>query len=205
MFMLWPFKLAMKLVSLIFTVMLAYFVFSGVQVVLFSRLHQGTTHLRSASTIVLIGSSVNNNAASPDLQNRLTEALDCYQAHLAPTIIVTGANQAGAPTVANFEVAWLEQNGVPKSALQRALGSDTSAQLHMVAEVMNTNHSAIIVTNALDAFWTSKVAEHYGMTPQIAPAVNSEQAPYKHATTVLAQAGAVALGRIVGFNRIFWA
>lgn len=205
MFMLWPLKLAMRVISLLFTVMVAYFVISGVQVVLGARLHQGTSHLHPASTIVMIGGSVDHNAPSKDLQGRLTEALNCYRAHLAPTIMVTGVAPSGGPSVANFELAWFEQNGVPKSALRPAVvAKNTAAQLHQVGEVLGNKRTAIIVTDALEAFWTAKVAAHDGITTQLAPAVNSEQAPYSHISTVLAQAGAIALGRIVGFDRIFW-
>jgi hypothetical protein len=205
MFMLWPLKLAMRVISLLFTAMLAYFVISGIQVILAARLHEGTTHLHAASTIVVIGSSVDHNAPSKDLQGRLTEALDCYRAHLAPTIMVTGVAPSGGPNVANFEVAWFEQNGVPKSALRPAIvAKNTATQLHQIGAALGSKRSAIIVTDALDAFWTAKVAAHDGITAQLAPAVSSEQAPYSHISTVLAQAGAIAVGRIVGFDRIFW-
>ena len=204
MFILWPLKLAMRAISLLFTAMVLFFIFSGVQVILYSRLHEGTTHLHPASTIVVIGGAMNKSAATPDLRGRLSEALDCYRAHLAPSIIVTGVAPLGKPNVTSFETTWFEQHGVPRAVLRQAVGSNTAAQLQLAGEEMGTARSAIIVTDALAAFWTAKDAAHNDISAQMAPATNSEIPAYRLATTVLSQAGAIAVGRIVGFNRIFW-
>jgi uncharacterized SAM-binding protein YcdF (DUF218 family) len=195
----------MKLVSLVVTAAVIYFVISGVQVVLSAKLPQGTTMLKSSATIVVLGSSVDQNAPSADLLNRLEEGLKCYQAHLAPTFTVTGTDVSGQANVANAERGWLEVNGVSKSAIQTVSGSNTASQLQAAAAVIGAGQKVIIVTDAMDTYWVKAIAVHYRLRPQIAPALNSERPFYDQISTVLTQASAVAAGRIIGFERATWA
>jgi uncharacterized SAM-binding protein YcdF (DUF218 family) len=201
MFMLWPLKLAFKIIELILSAMILYYIVSGFQVVLASDISQSATALKPASAIVVIGSAVDNSAPSADLLHRLQDGLSLYNAKLAPKILVTGTAANGQ---ADFEKAWYEQNGVAKRAIVAVQGNNTAAQLSAVAKRVGSTPSVIIVTDALDAFWTAKVAAHDGLSAQLTPAPGSKQAAYKHIGTVLTQASAIALGRIVGFNRIFW-
>jgi uncharacterized SAM-binding protein YcdF (DUF218 family) len=205
MFLRWPFQIAMKLVSFVVTAAVIYFVISGVQVVLSARLPQGTTALTSSATIVVLGSSVDQNAPSADLLNRLEEGLKCYQAHLASTFTVTGTDVPGQANVANAERGWLEVNGVPKSAIRTVIGSNTASQLQAAAAVIGPGQKVLIVTDAISTYWVKATAVHYRLDPQVAPALNSERPFYDQIGTVLSQAGAVAAGRIIGFERASWA
>jgi hypothetical protein len=195
MFLRWPFKIFMKLVSLVVTAAAIYFIISGVQVVLGARLPQGTKVLKSAATIIVLGSSVDENPASADVVNRLEEGLNCFHAHLAPTLTVTGA----------VAEAWLEQNGVLPSDLRVVSGANTASQLQAAASKIGAGQKVIIVTDAMDAYWVRGTAVHYGLLPQITPALDSERPFYDQIGTVLSQAGAVAVGRIIGFERATWA
>jgi hypothetical protein len=195
MFLRWPFKIVMKLASLVVTAAVVYFIVSGVQVVLGAKLPQGTKALKSAATILVLGSSTDQSPASADLVNRLEEGLNCFHAHLAPTLTVTGA----------VAEAWLEQNGVLSSDIQITDGANTASQLHAVANKIGANQKVIIVTDAMDAYWVRGTAVHYRLLPQIAPALESERPFYDQIGTVLSQAGAVAVGRIIGFERATWA
>lgn len=205
MFMLWPFKIALKVIEAIFSAMVIYLVVSAVQVVMASSLPQAATAFTPASAIVMIGSAASNNAASPDLQARIDEAVALYDAHLATKILVTGTAAIGGPNIPDSEVALLEQRSVPKAAITAVVGGNTAAQLSQVASTLGPKATAIIVTDALDAFWTAKVAAHDAIAAQIAPAVDSGKSVYKHVGTIFGQASAIAVGRIVGFQRIPWA
>ena len=186
----------MKLVSLVVTAAVIYLIVSGVQVVLAAKLPQGTKTLKAAATILVLGSSVEQSPLSADLVNRLEEGLNCFNDHLAPSLTVTATDAK----------AWLEQNGVPKSDdIQVVNGANTASQLQAAATTIGGGKKVIIVTDAMDAYWVRGTAVHYGLRPQIAPALNSERPFYDQLGTVLSQASAVAVGRILGFQRTSWA
>lgn len=205
MFMLWPFKIAMRLIELIFSAMVIYVIVSCVQVVMASSLPTATSRYSPASAIVVIGAAVANNAPSADLQARIDEAMKLYGAHLATKIFVTGTSPLGGPNLADSEKALFEQAGVPAASITPIVGGDTAAQLATAAVALGSSRSAIIVTDALHAFFTAKVAAHEGIRAQIAPAIGSKGSPWRHIGTILDQGSAIALGRIVGFQRIPWA
>jgi hypothetical protein len=205
MFLRWPFKILMKLTSLAVTAAVIYFIISGVQVVLGARLAEGTKSLKPAATIIVLGSSVDQNAPSADLVNRLEAGLKCFQSHLASTFTVTGTDVPGQANVASVEAGWLEVNGVPKSEIHLVSGANTASQIYAAASEAGNGQEVIIVTDAMDALWVQGTAVHYHLHPQIAPALNSERPFYDQIGTVLSQAGAVALGRIIGFERATWA
>jgi hypothetical protein len=196
MFLRWPLKMLMKLVSLVVTAAVIYLIVSGVQVVLAAKLPQGTKTLKPAATILVLGSSVAQSPLSADLVNRLEEGLKCFNDHLAPSLTVTAADAK----------AWLEQNGVPKSNdIQVVNGANAASQLQAAATTIGGGKKVIIVTDAMDAYWVRGTAVHYGLRPQIAPALGSERPFYDQLGTVLSQASAVAVGRILGFERASWA
>jgi hypothetical protein len=201
MFVRWPLKFMMKLATLIVAAAAIYFMVSAVQVVLASKVPSGTKGLTAASTIVITGSSVDQNAPSGDLLARLQEGLACYQAHLSSSLTVTGTAATGE---AGVETSWLEENGVPKSAIDPVTGSDTASQLQAAATALHTGREVIIVTDAMDTLWVRDVAIRDGLKPEIAPGLGSERPFYDQLGTVLSQAGAVAVGRIIGFSRASW-
>jgi hypothetical protein len=102
-------------------------------------------------------------------------------------------------------VAQLELDGVAKKDIQMISGSNTAAQLHVAASDIGAGRKVIVVTDAIDAFWVRGTAVHYGLRPQIAPALSSERPFYDQLGTVLSQASAVAFGRVFGFERANWA
>jgi hypothetical protein len=191
----WPLKVMMKLASLVVLAVVVYVIVSGVQVILGARIPQGTKALSPAATIIVLGSSLDQSPLSADLSNRLQEGLKCFNDHLAPSITVTGAGM----------VAQLELDGVAKKDIQMVSGSNTAAQLQVAAADVGAGQKVIIVTDAMDAYWVRGTAVHYGLRPQIAPALSSERPFYDQLGTVLSQASAVAVGRVFGFERASWA
>jgi hypothetical protein len=195
MFLRWPFKILMKLVSLVVAAIVIYLIISGVQVILAAKIPQGTKALTPAATILVLGSSVPQNPLSADLVNRLEEGLKCFNDHLAPSLTVTATDAK----------ALLEQDGVPGTDIQVVNGANTASQLQAAATKVGAGRKVIIVTDAMDAFWVRGTAVHYRLHPQIAPALGSERPFYDQLGTVLSQASAVAVGRVFGFERASWA
>jgi hypothetical protein len=191
----WPLKVMMKLTSLVVLALVVYLVVSGVQVILGARIPQGTKTLTPAATILVLGSSLDQSPLTADLSNRLQEGLKCFNDHLAPSITVTGAGM----------VAQLELDGVAKKDIQMISGSNTAGQLQVAASDIGAGRKVIVVTDAIDAFWVRGTAVHYGLRPQIAPALSSERPFYDQLGRVLSQASAVAFGRVFGFERASWA
>jgi len=204
MFIRWPLKVMMKLASLVATAAVVYLIISGVQVILAAKIPQGTKALTHAATIIVLGSSVEQNAPSADLVNRLEEGLKCFNDHLAPSLTVTGTDADGQADVAGVEASWLEVNGVAKKDIQVVSGSNTASQLQVAATEIGVGRKVIVVTDAMDAYWVRGTAVHYGLRPQIAPALGSERPFYDQLGTVLSQASAVAVGRLFGFERANW-
>src|SRR5580700_4921566 len=89
--MLFPLRLALKIVSLFFTAILLYFGVTLVQVWLTSRDYDP----HPAQAIIVMGAAQYNGVPSPDLQSRLDEALVLFRAGDAPLIIVTGSKEKG--------------------------------------------------------------------------------------------------------------
>jgi hypothetical protein len=205
MFLRWPFKILMKLVSLIVTAAVIYVIVSGVQVVLAAKIPQSVGALKPAATIIVLGSTVDQNALSADLVNRLEEGLRCFHDHLAPTLTVTGTDTTGQTNVAKAERGWLEINGVPQSDIKVVNAANTASQLRVAATDIGAGQAVIVVTDAMDTYWVRGTAIHYHLHPQIAPALDSERPFYDQLGTVASQAGAVAVGRIIGFERATWA
>jgi hypothetical protein len=191
----WPLKVMMKLASLVVLAVVVLVIVSGVQVVLGARIPQGTKTLTPAATIIVLGSSLDQSPLTADLSNRLQEGLKCFDDHLAPSLTVTGAGM----------VAQLELDGVAKKDIQMVSGSNTAAQLQVAATDVGAGRNVIVVTDAVDALWVRGTAVHYGLRPQIAPALSSERPFYDQLGTVLSQASAVAVGRVFGFQRASWA
>jgi hypothetical protein len=205
MFVRWPLKVMMKLASLVVLATVIYLIISGVQVILAAKIPQGTKALTPAATIIVLGSSVEQNALSADLLNRLEEGLKCFNDHLAPSLTVTGTDANGQADVAGDEASWLEENGVAKKDIQVVSGSNTASQLQVAATDIGPGRRVIVVTDAMEAYWVRGVAVHYGLRPLIAPALESERPFYDQLGTVLSQASAVAVGRVFGFERASWA
>ena len=78
--MLFPFKLLLKIISLIVTIVVAYFVITFVQVWMTGQQHS----TNNAQAIIVLGAAEYNGTPSPDLAARLSEAYTLYEAGRAP-------------------------------------------------------------------------------------------------------------------------
>jgi len=186
---------------LLITAIVLYFVVTGVQVWLTSR-QSSSEH---ASAIVVMGAAQYNGVPSPDLRSRLTEALSLYRRGLAPVIVVTGYKKVGDRyTEAQAGARFLEDHGVPASAVLEAGGSDSYENL-ADADVVLRPRGASSVLIATDPFHEDRsmaIASGMGLMAYPTPTRTSPITGFSTAPYFLKEAIAVGLGRVVGYREL---
>ena len=159
-----------------------------------------------ADAIVVMGAAQYDGRPSPQLQARLDQVLILWNEGVAPVIIVTGGNQPGDRfTEASTSSAYLQDHGVPESAiLFEDTGRSSWESLQNVAEVADQHGigSVILVSDPFHSLRIRLMAEELGL---IAHTSSTRTSPvrglnaFKHH---VAEAGGVALGRVLGFERV---
>lgn len=201
--MLFPLRLALKIVSLFFTAILLYFGVTLVQVWLTSRDYDP----HPAQAIIVMGAAQYNGVPSPDLQSRLDEALVLFRAGDAPLIIVTGSKEKGdVYTEAQAGARYLEANKVPADDILQAAGNDSYQNIEDAAPILKAHHATTVLV-ATDPFHEDRsmaIVSELGLSPSPTPTKTS---PIKGWSTVpyfLKEAVGVGLGRVIGFNHLEW-
>ncbi len=200
--MLFPLKLAAKLVALAVLAVVVYLGVTFVQVWMDSRRDQA----RPAQAIIVMGSAQYNGVPSPDLKARLDHALALWQRHLAPTMVVTGGKQAADRyTEATAEANYLLAHGVPDSSILREVnGRDTWDSL-AAASVFLKQRGITHVLLVSDPFHDARIqamSAELGLTGYVSPTRTSPIRGLDNLEHLGKEAVEVALGRIIGFRRL---
>ena len=155
----------------------------------------------AAQAILVLGAAQYNGRPSPVLRARLDHALDLYESGLAPLLIVTGGSRAGdTSTEASASAQYLIGKGVPDRAIRREVqGRDTYESLRaskrfLVAEGISR---VLVVTDGYHAARVRATAKEVGLRASASPVPGP--APLDR---LLAEAGALAVGRIISFRRL---
>ena len=160
---------------------------------------------RSVDAIVVMGAAQYDGRPSPQLAARLDHAVDLWNEGLAPVVIVTGGNQEGDRfTEASTSAAYLVERGVPSSAIvQEDAGSTTHDSLDRARALVDESiETVLIVTDPYHALRSKLTAEEVGFTAYVSPAPNSVVVGGTELRRELAEAAGVAVGRIIGFERL---
>lgn len=116
-----------------------------------------------ADAIVVLGASQLDGRPGPVLQARLEQALELYEAGLAPVVVTTGGNQEGDRTTeAESGQAWLVDNGVPAEAVVAvAEGADTYDSLVPVADLARESgwDGVLVVTDPWHVYRVRTIAD----------------------------------------------
>lgn len=196
-----PIRWTIRLVVLVVVGLLVYFGVTLVQVWLTSREYAP----RHADAIVVMGAAQYNGVPSPDLQARLNEALILYRAHDAPLIGVTGSKEAGdAYTEAEASASYLEQDGVPASAIVEAGGDDSWRNLSDLAPELRARHvhTVLVVTDPFHEDRSMAIASTLGFQPYPTPTHTSPITGFATVPYFLKEALGVGLGRVIGFDNL---
>ncbi len=162
---------------------------------------------RPVDAIVVLGAAQYDGRPSPILQARLDHALELYQRGLAPYVFVTGGNQPGDRfTEAEASATYLTEHGVPAEAILREdVGRSTWESMENVAAELETLalDRVLLVTDPYHSLRSRLVAQEVGLTAYVSPTRTS---PVRGSTVVakeMKEAAGVAVGRVVGFERLF--
>jgi len=193
--------LVLRAIVLLLLAILGYFVVTGVQVWLTSREYSP----RQASAIVVMGAAQYDGVPSPDLRSRLDEALLLYRRGFAPLIVATGYKEPGDQfTEAQAGGTYLEQHGVPSSAIVEVGGSDSYENLADADTVLRArgDGTVLIATDPFHEDRSMAIASGLGLVAYPTPTRTS---PIKGLGTVpyfLKEAIAVGMGRVVGYREL---
>ncbi len=206
MFLFAPIRWAFKLVYFAVLAAIVYVVVSGYQVVSASHLPTSATAVPRAQAIVVLGAPAVGTAPGPDYLARLEQALALYRAHEASEVVVTGSPAlAGSSGEVAVGESWLAGSGVARSNLSSVVADDAASALVQVAAVLPARSTVIVVTDAIDALWTTGAGSKAGLVVHVSPAVGSEKAFYLELDQLWRQATGVAVGRLIGYVNTPWA
>lgn len=160
---------------------------------------------RAVDAIVVMGAAQYDGRPSPQLAARLDHAVSLWNDGLAPVVIVTGGNQEGDRfTEASTSAAYLVERGVPSSAIVlEDAGSTTHDSLDRARALVDESvETVLIVTDPYHALRSKLTAEEVGFTAFVSPAPDSVVVGATELRRELAEAAGVAVGRIIGFERL---
>jgi uncharacterized SAM-binding protein YcdF (DUF218 family) len=161
---------------------------------------------RPVDAVVVLGAAQYDGRPSPQLAARLDHAVDLYQRGIAPLVVVTGGKQPDDRfTEAEASARYLSERGVPPDAIvMEGSGRSTYESLAGAAELLAARgvDRVVVVTDPYHALRARLIAEDVGLTAYASPTPTSVVRGASSARRHLLEAGAVALGRLIGFDRL---
>lgn len=161
---------------------------------------------RGVDAIVVLGAAQYDGRPSPQLAARLDHVIALWPEDLSSIVVVTGGKQPDDRfTEAEASARYLIENGVPEGALVfENAGRSTYESLEGVADLMRERdlHSVLLVTDPYHALRSRLTAEELGLEAYVSPTDTSVVTGGSSFTRHLKEAAGVALGRIMGFDRL---
>lgn len=182
--------------------LMLYYVVSLAQVVNTGRQHSTDP----VDAIVVLGAAQYDGRPSPQLQARLDHALTLWNEGVATTVMVTGGKAPGDRfTEAEASRSYLVERGVPESAIMMENeGRDTYDSLDAAAKLLLDAGlgDVVLVSDSYHLKRSSLIASGFGLQTHASATRTSVVTGWSSASRHLREAGGVALGRIVGFERL---
>ena len=197
-------KLRRVLRSLGVTVLIAtvYFFVSLLQVWNTGR----SADRQPVDAIVVLGAAQYDGRPSPQLQARLDHALELWNLNLASYIVVTGGKQEGDRfTEAATARKFFESSGVASDLIfEENSGTTTYASLLAVSQVANqlSIDRVLIVSDPFHLLRAKLIANEVGLKASSSSTQSSVIQGGDAFRRNLQEAVGVAVGRIVGFQRV---
>lgn len=197
----WPRRLLLGLLGLIIA-MATYYLLTLYQVHSTGR----EDRARPAEAIVVLGAAQYDGRPSAQLQARLDHALTLWQQGLAAVMVVTGGNQPGDRfTEAEASAAYLVERGVPAEAIVLENASRNTYDALAGTQVLLAQRGlddVLIVSDPFHLLRARLIAEEVGLTAATSPTPTSVVGADEGRSREFKEAGGVALGRIIGFERL---
>src|SRR3954462_6338669 len=134
-----------------------------------------------AQAIVVLGAAQYAGKPSPVLRARLDHALELWNRHLAPLLILTGGTGVGDTTSeAAVGRTYARKHGVPDTAiLEEDAGRTTSESMRAVAGILEFRglQSALLVSDPFHMLRLRILARRFGFTPYTSPTQTSPISP----------------------------
>ena len=160
---------------------------------------------RNVDAIVVLGAAQYDGRPSPQLAARLDHVVDLWAADLAEQVVVTGGNQEGDRfTEASASAQYLVERGVPASVIvQEDAGTTTFDSLERARSLLDGSvETVLIVTDPYHALRSKLTAQEVGFTAYVSSTPDSVVSGSAELRREVAEAAGVAVGRIIGFERL---
>jgi uncharacterized SAM-binding protein YcdF (DUF218 family) len=191
----------LQIVLVIALIGVAYFAVSWWQVWSTGRADES----RNVDAIVVLGAAQYDGRPSPQLAARLDHVVHLWADDLAPQVVVTGGNQEGDRfTEASTSARYLVERGVPESVIVlEDAGSTTFESLDRARALLDSSvQTVLIVTDPYHALRSKLTAEEVGFTAYVSSTPTSVVGGAAEVRRDLAEAAGIAVGRIIGFERL---
>lgn len=156
---------------------------------------------RPSEAIIVLGAAQYDGEPSPVLARRLDHAAELYLEGVAPLIVVTGGRQPGDRfTEAGASADYLESLGVPGQDIEREVQGESSWEsLAAAARFLRADGitRVVLVSDPYHAMRIDGIAHDLGLDAVVSPADGG--APMG---SLLRETAAVAVGRIIGYDRL---
>jgi uncharacterized SAM-binding protein YcdF (DUF218 family) len=156
--------------------------------------------------IVVMGAAQYDGRPSPQLAARLDHVVELWPQGVAPLVVVTGGNIPGDRfTEAEASATYLAERGVPVDALLLENDGSTSYEsLEAVADLLEARglDEVLIVTDPYHALRSRLIAEEVGLDASVSSTDSSVVTGGDSLRRHLKEAGGVAIGRVIGFERL---
>ncbi|MEM9041654.1 MAG: YdcF family protein [Actinomycetota bacterium] len=156
--------------------------------------------------IVVMGAAQYDGTPSPQLAARLDHVVELWPTDVAPLVVVTGGNLPGDRfTEAEASAAYLVERGVPEEAiLLEDEGTNSFESLSGVAEILGERDlgEVLIVTDPYHALRSRLIADEVGLDASVSSTDTSVVEGGRNVERHLQEAAGVAVGRIIGFERL---
>ena len=169
--------------------------------------HTGGSHgAQSADAIIVMGAAQYDGRPSPQLAARLDHVAELWDQGVAPLVVVTGGNLPGDRfTEAEASASYLSERGVPDDAIvEVGEGNTTHESVAAAAAVMVDRgiRSVALVTDPYHALRSRLIVEDAGFDVDVAATPTSVVTGWASLRREIGEAGGVAVGRIIGFDRL---
>lgn len=180
----------------------AYLLITFAQVV-----HTGGSHgTGPVDAIVVMGAAQYDGRPSPQLAARLDHVVRLWDQGAAPLVVVTGGKQSGDRfTEAQASAAYLVDRGVPADVIvEVGEGSTTVESVAAAAPRMLELgvETVALVTDPYHALRSRLIVEREGFDVDVAATPTSVVSGWGAFRRQISEAGGVAIGRVIGFDRV---
>ena len=161
---------------------------------------------RPVDAIIVLGAAQYDGRPSPQLQTRLDHAFELWNLNMASYIVVTGGNQIGDRfTEAQAGRKFFESMGVSSDLIfEENSGKTTYESLLAVSQIASERKISrvLIVSDPFHELRAKLIAQEVGLIAFASPTRSSVVRGGAAFRRNLQEAVGVAVGRIVGFQRV---